>query len=743
MHFVPWWTAPPTIVAEALAGVPDPLLTALRPGPAAPAGEVATSLAHSLAPVETSVPAPRWLLRSQHSSFRRTVAALTTYRGALLADAVGSGKTYIALAVAATLNEGRCTACLVPATLLPKWAAVAKALDVPVCLCSHEQTSRGHLPEGSHGVVIIDESHHFRTRSTKRYAFVADWLLSRSVLLVTATPIVNFLSDLGNQLHLAVRDNVLAYDGIQSLRSLFASGESHPALGQLVTQGDGALGARPRKLSSISVPAPEECIDLDVSARLIGRLQLSSSESVAGLVRGVLLRAAASSPAALASSLQRYQKLLLNARDALRAGRVLDRSQLRRFTAELGDQLVWWELLLHHEESSDLQLADLDVLNQVIPIVLRFTRAHDAKLCRLMSIMKDEKVTLVFTGSRDTVRYIRSRIADVSLAWCTGHQAGIGRTAMPRDSVLGWFRDGAPSGGPRHLIVTDVAAEGLDLQRAARVIHYDLPWTPTRLEQREGRSIRLGSCHPQVEVVRFAPPANLERCLGVEATLARKQGIPAVAGLGHAGHNVWRWRADIAGRFGEAPGIAGTAAVDSDERGLLVGIALYTLKEPAVILSTAVGWLDRSGAWSENAKLVTGRLVLAATQHEPRVVDPDELRTYLELLTPLIRSRLALTRGRRWLAPDPGPSARVVAERLGQLIRQAARLRQDARLSELEAALAFVSGGHTAGEERLIEMLAEVSDRELVSRLSGVLPQPAWHGIEARLTGLIIFRPGA
>src|SRR5215204_1336354 len=98
MHFGPWWTAPPTIVAEALTAVPDPLLTALRPGPAAPAGEVAASLAHSLAPVETSVPAPRWLLRSQHSSFRRTVAALTTYRGALLADAVGSGKTYIALA---------------------------------------------------------------------------------------------------------------------------------------------------------------------------------------------------------------------------------------------------------------------------------------------------------------------------------------------------------------------------------------------------------------------------------------------------------------------------------------------------------------------------------------------------------------------------------------------------------------------------------------------------------------------
>src|SRR5215204_479198 len=227
--------------------------------------------------------------------------------------------------------------------------------------------------EGSHGVVIIDESHHFRTKSTKRYAFVADWLVSRSALLVTATPIVNFLSDLGNQLLLAVRDNALAFDGIQSLRALFSNSEAHPALGHLVIESCSLVDSRPRKTRATSAASPDECRELELAAGLIERLQLSRRDSIARLIRGVLLRAAGSSPAALFCSLRRYRRLLLHARDAMRSGRILDRTAMRRFTAELGDQLVWWELLSNEGDSSDLELADLDVLEEVIPSVLALT----------------------------------------------------------------------------------------------------------------------------------------------------------------------------------------------------------------------------------------------------------------------------------------------------------------------------------------------------------------------------------
>ena len=131
MHFAQPWTAP-TIVAEALTSVPDPLLTALRPGPACPSRVVAASIARSLLPAQDSCPAPQWLLPEQRLSFRMTVAAVRRYRGALLADPVGSGKTYIALAVAAALNARRSTVCLVPATLVGQWTEAGSRLQVPI-----------------------------------------------------------------------------------------------------------------------------------------------------------------------------------------------------------------------------------------------------------------------------------------------------------------------------------------------------------------------------------------------------------------------------------------------------------------------------------------------------------------------------------------------------------------------------------------------------------------------------------
>jgi hypothetical protein len=737
MHFAQSWTVP-TIVAEALTSVPDPLLTALRLGPESSGRMVAASIARSLLPAQDSCPAPEWLLPEQRPSFQMALAALRRYRGALLADPVGSGKTYIALAVAAELNAGRSTAILAPATLVEQWAETARRLKLRVELCSHQQASLGRLPSRSGDLVIIDESHHFRNRLTKRYHNVAGWLVGRPTLLVTATPVVNRLSDLANQLLLTVRDNALTIEGIPSLRDLLESGPAHPALGHVVVENDGAADLRPRKTMCARIPVPGERGTAMESVALISRLHLSRLEAVASLIRGVLLRAASSSPGAFVGFLERYHRLLRHARDALQAGQTVDRSSLRRFTAELGDQLVWWELLPGGSEPSELELSDLDTLTDIIPITRTQLQAKDPKLDRLHALLQDERPTLVFTASRDTVRYIRQRLSRICLAWCTGEQAGIGTVRLPREIVLRAFRDGAHSYSPRHLIVTDVAAEGLDLQRAARVVHYDLPWTPMKLEQREGRSVRLGSPHTDIEVLRFDPHPELERFLRLNAALTRKAKLPAAAGLGAGGRHIWRWRMEVAREFGSSDAVAGVARVTSCGRGVLIGISLHHGSTSPQCLSAIAGWLGPDGTWTEDAELITERLRMAADSHVNKAF-PHESRMYLELLTPLIRSRLALARGGRWISPHPTAAARAVAVRLSELIGKAARLRDDHRLSQLERAVWFVGGGHTSGEEMMLEQLSAVSDDEMTSMLSRTLPQPDWDGVEVRLTGFIVF----
>src|SRR6185295_14892262 len=252
------WARAPRLVAESLVAVAEPIRTGLAAGPPASGRGVARALARSLLPAERMVGAPPWLLPGQARSFRRVVAALERYGGALLADPVGTGKTYVGLAVAALSRRRLPTACLVPATLADQWRVVAARVGVAVEVGTHQQASRGRLPATSTGLVIIDESQHFRNPLTRRYAAVAPWLVGRRVLLLSATPIVNRLADLAHQLLLGVRDDALQADGIVSLRTSLASGAGLSALGRVVVEDTAEAGPRPGRSHAACLPAEDE-----------------------------------------------------------------------------------------------------------------------------------------------------------------------------------------------------------------------------------------------------------------------------------------------------------------------------------------------------------------------------------------------------------------------------------------------------------------------------------------------------
>jgi superfamily II DNA or RNA helicase len=727
----------PRIVAESLTAVADPLRTALAHGPSASGAEVARALARSLLPAEAAVPPPAWLLPGQLRSFRRAVAALDRFGGALIADPVGSGKTYVALAVAAVRR--RPAVCLVPAMLARQWSEVARRIDVKVDIGTHEQVSRGRLPEIRSGLVIIDESHHFRNPRTQRYRHIAPWLLGRQVLLLSATPIVNRLDDLAHQLLLGARDDALAADGVVSLRATLLEGAGVGALGRLVIEDTGEAGPRPERCTGMSVASAREESGARRLIESLSRLQLSLLPPIAALVRSVLLRAAASSPAALAGALRRYRALLLHGADARRAGRSLGRAELREFAGELDDQLVLWELVSDGHGTLELALDDLDAIEAVIR-VCALAAEPDDKLDRLRSLLSDGRTTLIFTASPETVRYLRDRL-DGPVAWCTGDRAGLGHAGTARAAVMRWFQEPGPHPMPRCLLTTDVGAEGLDLRRAERVVHYDLPWTPMRLEQREGRAVRLGSRHDRIEVVRFPPPPSLEAALGVEQRLARKAALPARAGLGPRGTRLWRWRTSLADQLGSGAGVGGVALVaGTGHRGVLAGFSLIRRRDKSPEAHGAVGWLSSDGEWSEDAEVVGERVLAAACRVESSLVDPVTLRTALDALTVPIRGRLSLAAGRRWLVGEPSASVRRVAERLTQGVAEAARRRDRRALERLERAMTFVAGGHTAGEDLLLDRMAEASTADLLAWLDRVpAAEPRSDPIEIRLTGLVVF----
>jgi ERCC4-related helicase len=101
----------------------------------------------------------------------------------------------------------------------------------------------------------------------------------------------------------------------------------------------------------------------------------------------------------------------------------------------------------------------------------------------------------VFTEYVDTLEYLRDVLA--------GHY---GKTLGCFSGQGGQLWDGAAwqpvtkeritaalqKGELRILICTDAASEGLNLQAAGALVSYDLPWSPSKVEQRIGRIDRIG-----------------------------------------------------------------------------------------------------------------------------------------------------------------------------------------------------------------------------------------------------------
>jgi hypothetical protein len=125
------------------------------------------------------------------------------------------------------------------------------------------------------------------------------------------------------------------------------------------------------------------------------------------------------------------------------------------------------------------------------------------------------------------------------------------------------------------------------------------------------------------------------------------------------------------------------------------------------------------------------------------VAPPSVTETHqiIASLSSEIRTLLQEASAHRIAGCPPSRACLHLGRRLRQLAGAAAMRRDASRLALLESALAFCSGGHTAGEERLTETLAELNDGELLARLAS-LPRatPPARALRPRLTGLIVFR---
>ena len=143
--------------------------------------------------------------------FQKAAVKIATHHihrrnGVLIGDVVGFGKTYMATAIARIIFDDFHWRILVlcPANLRKMWKEFFDEYQVPVTIRSHAQTIK-ELPElKRHHLVIIDESHNFRNRKSKRFKAVRDYITLNDckVILLSATPYNKSFHDLSTQLRL-------------------------------------------------------------------------------------------------------------------------------------------------------------------------------------------------------------------------------------------------------------------------------------------------------------------------------------------------------------------------------------------------------------------------------------------------------------------------------------------------------------------------------------------------------------
>ena len=487
--------------------------------------------------------------------------------GVLLADAVGLGKTRVAVAMARqVVRRARRRGALasvvlfaVPARLRENWRRAINASGWQVGrdarIVSHHWLSR-HAPECRPALVVVDEAHRFRNPAARRSQHLASVTARAPSILVTATPVCTSRSDLRVLLSYFLTDGVVKSLVGMGLEAAFAADEAGEfdlveILEEVVIrrrEPDFGVGTRPDvvfEILSYEAGAEERWIWKYLEARL-QRLTLTAAgpQWPRGLVINNLLRSWESGPEALWRRLDDLAHLNERWLQAHHHGRSLDGARFREvFTAVDRRQGVFSfasgaAMTVGTGDDVKAVRADLDVLDDLQRRVNALRGGRAALLQRVARYIEeaDSKV-LVFATYRacaeEFFNYLAGQRQQVGLITGGGARAtGLGRCADAEvlRRFLGDPREIADHQQLRVLVATDCLAEGVNLQRCRRMILADLPYSPLKLEQRVGRIARPGGGHRRVEVMLPRPECwtdslGMRRRLSTRIDAARSLGV--------------------------------------------------------------------------------------------------------------------------------------------------------------------------------------------------------------------------
>jgi SNF2 family DNA or RNA helicase len=193
------------------------------------------------------------------------------------------------------------------------------------------------------------------------------------------------------------------------------------------------------------------------------------------------------------------------------SGRSTAEKMLRRET--LGDEEEGQGALLA-DTLAALTSEEAGCLRRIIEELSR-PEARDPKLAAVRYFLTQHRTEgkiwlehgcIIFSQYYDTVSWIGRELAKMLPGEPVAVYAGIGKSGIYREEDFASVEREEIKGAVkkrniRLVVATDAACEGLNLQTLGTLINVDLPWNPSRLEQRLGRIKRFGQARHTVDML--------------------------------------------------------------------------------------------------------------------------------------------------------------------------------------------------------------------------------------------------
>ncbi len=147
---------------------------------------------------------------------------LEKHNGVFISDVVGLGKTYMCALLGNELSGGKLF--LVPPVLVDYWRKVLRSFGVR----NFEVYSSGNLRKISEeklyrtfSYIFVDEAHKFRNDNTDNYTYLSEICANKKIILITATPQNNYVTDIANQMYLFESKTNSTIPGVRKLEQFF------------------------------------------------------------------------------------------------------------------------------------------------------------------------------------------------------------------------------------------------------------------------------------------------------------------------------------------------------------------------------------------------------------------------------------------------------------------------------------------------------------------------------------------